>query len=150
MVIAGAIVVLAIDVRVPVFGAVTPDRPNAAYAAIRGNGRLLELPIFRPDIHFGSVYLAYARQSPRERPQGYSTTAPPAADGLARRLRGLSCGRGEIPPELGVRFVTVHHGLYEQSGFFAPGCADAAESRLRSLGWRLLARDGAISSWRSP
>ena len=63
-----------------------PTRPNAAYAAIRGDGRLLELPVFRPDIHFGSVAMAYARQSPRERPLGYSTTAPPAADRLAREL----------------------------------------------------------------
>ncbi len=94
--------------------------------------------------------LAYARQSPRERPQGYSTTAPPAADRLARELRGLSCGRGTIPAALGVRFVTVHRAQYAQSRFFGPGCAAAAESRLQALGWRLLARDGGISSWRSP
>ena len=76
---------LALDLRVPVFGAVAADEPNGAYAAIRGPGRLLELPVFRPDVHFGSAYLGYARQSPRERPQGYSTLAPPAADRLARR-----------------------------------------------------------------
>lgn len=145
-----AVVVLAVDLRVPVFGAVAPDRASAAYAAIRGDGRLLELPVFRPDLHFGSVYLAYARQAPRGRPQGYSTTAPPAADRLARELRALSCGRGEIPPELGVRFVTVHRGLYAQSGFFGPGCAAAAESQLQALGWKLLARDGAISAWQRP
>ncbi len=150
LVTAAAIAMLAIDVRVPVFGAVAPDRANGAYAAIRGEGRLLELPVFRPDIHFGSVYLAYARQSPRERPQGYSTTAPPAADRLARELRGLSCGRGAVPPELGVRYVAVHRGLYRQSGFFGEGCASAAESRLRELGWRLLARDGAVSAWVGP
>ena len=111
---------------------------------------MLELPVFRPDIHYGSVYLGYARQSPRERPQGYSTTAPPAADRLARELRGLSCGRGTVPPELGVRFVVVHRGLYRQSGFFAPGCADRAETALRRHGWRLLARAGPISSWQAP
>jgi len=141
---------LAIDVRVPVFGAVVADSPNAAYAAIGGDGRLLELPVFRPDIHFGSVAMAYARQSPRERPLGYSTTAPPAADRLARRLRPFSCGRGTIPAGLGIRFVVVHRGLYEQSGFFAAGCAARAEAALRRAGWRLLARDGAISSWELP
>ena len=149
-VVAVVLILLAADVRVQVFGAVAADRPNMAYAAIRGDGRMLELPVFRPDIHFGSVAMAYARQSPRERPLGYSTTAPPAADRLARRLRPLSCGRGTIPAELGVRFVVVHRGLYEQSGFFAADCAERAEAALRRAGWRLLARDGAISSWQRP
>ena len=144
------LVLLAIDVRVPVFGAVTADTPIAAYAAIKEHGRLLELPVFRPDIHFGSVAMAYASQSPRERPLGYSTTAPLAADRLARELRPLSCGRGTIPANLGIRFVAVHRGLYEQSGFFAPGCAARAEAALRREGWRLLGRDGAISSWERP
>ena len=139
--------VVALDLRVPVFGAVVADEPNAAYTAIRGDGRLLELPVFRPDIHFGSVYLGYTQQSPRERPQGYSTLARPAADRLARELRGLSCGRGEIPRELGIRFVAVHRGLYEQSGFFGAACADGAEEMLRATGWRLLARDGPIASY---
>jgi hypothetical protein len=143
-----SIVILALDLRVPVFGAVEPDRANRAYAAIRGSGRMFELPVFRPDIHYGSVYLAYARQSPRERPQGYSTTARPAADRLARDLRGVSCGRGAIPEALGVRFVVVHRGLYRQSRWFAPSCPDAAEAALRAAGWTLLARDGSISSWR--
>ena len=148
--VAAAIVLLALDLRVPVFAAVAADGPNAAYAAIDGTGRMLELPVFRPDLHYGSVYLGYARQSPRERPEGYSTTAPPAADRLARELRGLSCGRGTVPAELGVRFVVVHRGLYAQSGFFGPGCADRAEAALRRAGWRLLARDGVVSSWHSP
>jgi hypothetical protein len=143
-------VALAADLRVPVFAAVAADRPSAAYAAIRGDGRLLELPVFRPDIHFGSVYLGYARQSPRERPEGYSTTAPPAADHVAREIRGLSCGRGLVPSDLGVRFVVIHGALYRQSGFFAPECAARAEEALRARGWRLLARDGLISSWRAP
>jgi hypothetical protein len=143
----GLLVVLALDLRVPVFGAVAADRPSAAYAALRGPGRLLELPVFRPDVHFGSAYLAYARQSPRERPQGYSTLAAPAADRLARRLRGLSCGRGEIPAALGIRYVAVHRGLYAQSGFFRGSCAAGAEAALREAGWRLVARDGPIATY---
>jgi hypothetical protein len=141
------VVVLALDLRVPVFGAVVADEPSAAYAAIRGEGRLLDLPVFRPDLHYGSVYMGYARQSPRERPEGYSTLAPPAADRLARALRPLSCGRGEIPADLGIRFVTVHRGLYAQSGFFGPDCAAEAEAMLQAQGWRLLARDGQIASY---
>ena len=142
-----AIVAVGVDLHVPVFGAVEADRANAAYTAIRGDGRMFELPVFRPGIHFGSVYLAYARQSPRERPQGYSTTATRSAEILARDLRGLSCGRGAIPPSLGIRFVVVHRGLYRQSTWFAADCANAAEAALLAHGWRLLARDGAISSW---
>lgn len=148
--VAMLLVVLALDLRVPTFGAVTPDRSNAAYAAIRGDGRLFELPVFNPGLHFGSVYLAYARQSPRERPQGYSTTAAMASELLARDLRGVSCGVGSLPPELGVRFVTVHRALYRQSGWFAPDCADRAEAALLRSGWSLRARDGAISSWEAP
>ena len=93
---------------------------------------MLELPVFRPDIHYGSVYLGYARQSPRERPQGYSTTAPPAADRLARELRGLSCGRGTVPPELGVRFVVVHRGLYRAERFLRAGLRGQGRDRAAS------------------
>ncbi len=144
---AAAIALLAVDLRVPAFGAVAADTPNAAYAAIGGEGRVLELPVFRPDVHYGSVYLGYARQSPRERPQGYSTIAPKRAVGLARELRPLSCGRGRIPADLGIRFVAVHRGLYGQSGFFAAGCAERAEAMLQTHGWRLLTRDGPISTY---
>lgn len=142
---AAALVAVALDLRVSVFASVDPDRPSAVYAAMDGGGRLLELPVFRPDLHYGSAYLAYARQSPRERPQGYSTTAPPAADRLARDLRPLSCGRATVPGALGVRYVAVHRGLYRQSGFFADDCPARAEERLRADGWRLLAREGAIA-----
>jgi hypothetical protein len=144
------LVVLALDLRVPVFGAVAPDSPSAAYAAMRGPGRLLELPVFRPELHYGSVYLAYARQSPRERPQGYSTLAPPAADRLARGLRGLSCGRSTVPSSLGVRYVAVHRGLYVQSGFFDATCPDRAEAELRRDGWRRIAREGPIATYERP
>jgi hypothetical protein len=147
VVVGGLLLLLAVDLRVPVFGAVAADHDNAGYASIRGVGRLLELPVFRPDMHYGSAYLAYARQSPRERPQGYSTLAQPAADQLARELRGVSCGRRPIPATLGIRFVAVHRGLYEQSGFFAADCPDRAVAALRAGGWRLLASDGPISTY---
>jgi hypothetical protein len=147
VVAAAAVVVLAVDLRVPVFGAVAADTPSAAYAAMRGEGRLLELPVFRPDVHFGSAYLGYARQSPRERPQGYSTLAPPRAVGLARELRGLSCGRGTIPRKLDIRFVAIHRGLYAQSGFFGADCAARADAMLLAAGWRLVARDGPIATY---
>ncbi len=146
--VAVLLVVLALDLRVPVFAAVEADEENRAYAALRSDGRLFELPVFRPDTHYGSVYLSYAMQSPRERPQGYSTVGPTEADIVARRLRPLSCGRGAVPQA--VAFVAVHRGLYEQSGYFGPGCAGKAESALRRAGWRLLGRDGAVSVYARP
>ena len=115
-----------------------------------GDGRMLELPVFRPDIHYGSVYLGYARQSPRERPQGYSTTAPPAADRLARELRGSRAAAGRFRRSSVSASSSSTAGSTAQSGFFAPGCADKAETALRRHGWRLLARAGQISSWQSP
>ena len=142
---AAALALLAIDLHVPVFGAVEAETGAAAYAALRGEGRLLELPVFRPDLHFGSSYLSYATRSPRERPQGYSTTAPPAADRLARELRGLSCGRGELPARLGIRYVALHRGLYRQSRFFGPACPARVKTWLRARGWREVARSGAVS-----
>jgi hypothetical protein len=142
------LVVLAVDVHVKVFGAVRPDDASSAYAAISGPGRLLELPVIRPDIHFGSVYLGYARQSPRERPQGYSTTAPKRAGRWAREHRALSCGQGRV--DEGVRFVAVHRGVYRQSEFFRSGCADDAERALGAQGFRLLAREGPISTFARP
>ena len=126
-----AIVLFAADLRVPVFGAVAPDRPSEAYSAIRGPGRLLELPVFRPDVHFGSAYLAYARQSPRERPQGYSTLAAPRAVGLARELRGLACGRGDVPPALGIRFVDRPSRAVRPERLLRSGCPRRAEAKLR-------------------
>ncbi len=143
-------VALAADVRLEVFDAVAPDRESAAYAAMTGDGRLLELPVFRPDVHYGSVYVAYARQSPRERPLGYSTTAPRAADRVARELEGLSCGRGSVPASLGIRYVALHGGLYRQSGAWAPGCAAATAQALTSAGWTLLARDGPVATYAAP
>ena len=107
-------------VRVPVFGVVAADTPSAAYAALRGKGRLLELPVFRPDVHYGSVYLGFARQSPCERRGTRSTERP----------QGYS----------------MHRALYARSGFFAADCPDRAEAMLRARGRRLLARDGQIAT----
>jgi hypothetical protein len=146
-VVTGVVLVLvAVDLRVPVFGAVAADTPSAAYAAIEGEGRLLELPVIRPDLHYGSVYLGYARQSPRERPQGYSTLAPLAADRWAREQRPLSCGRGVVPDE--VEWVVVHRGVYAQSGFFGADCPARAEALLARSGWTRVARDGVLTTWR--
>ncbi len=146
--VAIAALVVAVDLHVHIFGAQKAYANDAAYAALNELGRLVELPIFRPDIDLGSVYLAYALQSPRQRPQGYSTTAAQAADGWAKRHHDLSCGIGDVPTY--VRFIAIHRGVYRRAGYVGDRCAAAAEAMLRRQGFKLLARSGAITMWQAP
>ena len=88
LVAAVATVVVAADLWVPLYDPLVADEGNAVYAQVEDAppGRLLELPPLPPDAYAGSVYLYYAMQAPRERPLGYSTSAPPAAFRVAREL----------------------------------------------------------------
>ncbi|MGH3129908.1 MAG: hypothetical protein ACRDNX_03735, partial [Gaiellaceae bacterium] len=147
-----AVGVLVVDLRVELYGSAGADERNAAYAALRRapSGRLLELPVFRPDLHYGSVYLHYAAQAPRERPGGYSTVAPRPADRVARQLRGLGCGawtrgREHLLAELGVRYVAVHGGLYAATSYVRAVCEPKARRALVAHGFRELARDGSVT-----
>src|SRR5207247_319850 len=111
-------VLLLVDLRLGLFHATAADEHNRAYAALRSAppGRLLEFPVYLPDRQEGSVYLYYAMRAPRERVAGYSTTAPPAADAILRRLNA-ACSRdglNALMDELHVRFVALHFNL--------PGC----------------------------
>ncbi len=69
------------DLWVPLYDPLVADPGNPVYARVADAppGRLLELPRLPPDAYAGSVYLYYAMQAPRERPQGYATSAPPKA-----------------------------------------------------------------------
>ncbi len=146
-------VALLADLHVRVFAASAADRGNQAYAAVKAApaGSMLELPVFLPDIHYGSVYLYYDQDLRRERPAGYSTTAPRAADELARALQPLGCGdwTTDAPgrlDDLGVTTIAVHRGLYLGN----PVQADTAWLAWRALvahGWRPLATDGAITTF---
>jgi len=139
--------VVAVDLhaQVHVYGAVQVDRHNAAYAELRNQppGRLLDLPVFMPDIRLNSIYLAYDMQAARERPTGYSTSAPLAAESTARHLRLLNCGdwREQPAKRLGVRYVAVHRGLFAA---FWPACTGRALAALRAHGFRPLAADGDV------
>ena len=111
------IALLLVDLHVPgLYGRSAADPHNAAYASLASArpGRLLELPVFLPDVHYGSVYFYYDQQARRQRPGGYSTTAQATSDGLARRLERLNCGdwSGIDLAALGVRFVALHRGLF--------------------------------------
>lgn len=140
--VAIALVVLFLDLRIPVYGAAEADPGNRAYAAARG--RVLELPVFPAERHWNSVYLYYSVQRPAQRIGGYSTTAPPEAAALLLRLRRLNCGVGRIPSGLGIRSVVVHGGLYRSSPLVQPACRQRAVAALRRQGWREVARDGPV------
>jgi hypothetical protein len=101
-----AVVLIAVDLRVDVYRALGADEDNPVYAALQAappEGRLLERPVYLPDRQEGGVYLYYALQAPRERPLGYSTTAPPEADRVARALL-----RGLDPRTFGVRWIVEY------------------------------------------
>jgi hypothetical protein len=107
LLVAGLLVLLTLDLRLGVtrYHPTAADPDNEAYAALAaaGPGRLLELPVHLPDRQEASVYLHYAMQAPRERPAGYSTAAPRAADAAARALRDDPCSARA----LGVRYLAV-------------------------------------------
>jgi hypothetical protein len=149
--IALAVVALVADLHVKLFGSSAADAGNKAYAALKTQapGQLLELPVFLPDVHLGSVYLYYDMQVKRQRPGGYSTTAPVIADSTARRLRYLNCGdwTGGQDDELrglGADAIAFHEGLYENN----PIVHDPPWFAWRALlehGFRPIAKDGAIT-----
>jgi hypothetical protein len=129
------------------------DSSNRAYATLAElpPGRILELPVFRPEIHLGSVYQAYALQTARERPSGYSTVADLDADRTARRLQPLNCGdwrngQQALLRRIGVSVVLVHAGLFEANRSVPPARA-FAEWQLSRHGWRPLVRDGGVTLW---
>jgi hypothetical protein len=126
------------------------DPANRAYAALPP-GRILELPVFKPAIHYGSVYQYYALQEARERPSGYSTVADRRADRLLRALRPLNRGdwgkgRRATVRRLGIRAILVHAGLFVDNPEVGP-TRKAAERGLRRNGYRAAVRDGDVTLW---
>jgi hypothetical protein len=107
MLVAALLVLLVLDLRLGVtrYRPSAADPDNAAYTALRDQppGRLFELPVHLPDRQEATVYLQYTMQAPRERPAGYSTTAPLEADAVVRRLRDDPCSARE----LGVRYLAI-------------------------------------------
>jgi hypothetical protein len=151
---AAVAVLLLADLHVRVFQPSAAGAGTGAYAAVSAapKGSLLELPVFLPDIHYGSVYLYYDERARRPRPTGYSTTAPPEADAIARNLQPLSCGdwtrkAAAVLAGLHVTAITLHRGLFAQNPFVA----DTAWMAWRALvahGWRPTVTDGAITTFR--
>jgi hypothetical protein len=126
------------------------DPGNLAYSALPP-GRILELPVFRPEIHYGSVYQYYALQNAHERPGGYSTVADRTADRLMQRLRPLnrgdwSGGKRQLLRDLDVTAVLVHAGLFVDNPEVGPTRA-AAERGLERNEFVPLVRDGPVRLW---
>lgn len=128
--------------------ATAADPGNAAYRAVSAGapGRTLELPIFEPGIHFGSIYDAYQPQSLRERPSGYSTLAPDAPYDFFWAYNRLNCGAWLPGDEerlrgLGVRTLLLHRGAYWQS--LRPN-AWFAWRELQRRGYRATVRGGSV------
>jgi hypothetical protein len=150
-----AILLLFVDLHVHVYRESAPGRPEQV--AYRGSGRLLELPVFDPSVHYGSVYLWYDTASQSQRPGGYATTAPKAAKRTADRLQRLNCGdwsnrTAQELDRLGVRAIALHLGLYDRSDapgrtawFALKGLADHGWSVQRSAGSVLLLEHGSGS-----
>ena len=142
LVVALAAVVLVVDLHSGVFGRSAADPGNAAYAAVRAAppGRLLELPVFLPDVHYGSSYMYYAMQAPRQRTGGYSTLATAAANAQARTLEPLNCGdwtagRTAALRRLDVSVITFHRGLFLRN-VAVPDRSWFAWQGLLDHGWR--------------
>ena len=146
-----AAVLLLADLRVNVFEPTAADQGNDAYAALRQRppGRVLEVPVFRPGIHYGSVYLYYGTQVPRERPQGYSTLAPVEADELAKELAPVNCGDwtgrpAELLERLGITSIVFHEGQFRDNPAAPDSAAFAWEALVRH-GYRPQAEDGPVT-----
>jgi hypothetical protein len=147
--LAALVILVAADLLVFPLEATVADPGNRAYAALRdeAEGRVLELPLIEPGVHYGSVYDYYQLQAPRERPGGYSTLVPqPAFDFYFLRNR-ISCGvwlpgDEEELDALGIRFVTFHEGVYAQAE--VPG-AWFGWQELVAHGYAPLARGGAVT-----
>ena len=141
-----AIAVLFVDLHARVYGKSTPGDPETAAPA--SGGHLLELPVFDPGVHYGSVYLWYDTAAQRPRPGGYSTTAPKAAKRVADRLQRLNCGdwsgdMARLVKELGVGTIALHLGLYERN----PAVPDSAWFAWRALlahGWTIQRTAGPV------
>jgi len=143
-----ATLLVAGDLLVLPFRPTAADPANAAYRQLAqaAPGRVVELPLFEPGIHFGSVYHYYAMQAPRQRPGGYSTLAPFLPYSFFWAMNRLNCGAALPEDEerlrgLGVRYVLFHAGVYEQSR--KPG-AWFAWRALERAGYRATARGGRV------
>ena len=141
-----AVALLFVDLHARVYGKSAPGDPAGAIPSAAG--RVLELPVFDPGVHYGSVYLWYETAAQRQRPGGYSTTAPKPAKKLADRLERLNCGdwSGDMAGELsrlGVGAIALHKGLYVRNPA-VPSTGWFASQGLLAHGWQVQRTAGPV------
>ncbi len=149
---AAAVVVVGADLHFEALRVSAADSGNKAVKALASgprDARLVEVPVFLPDIHYGSVYQYYETTAQRERPTGYSTTAPVIADTVARKLQPLNCGDWTTRPgrwltRLGIREISFNRGLFVLNTA-VPGRTWFAWRGLVLHGFRPWVTDGAIT-----
>jgi hypothetical protein len=146
---AGLVLLVALDLIVQPLSATAADPQNRAYSALAASppGRVLEMPLFEPGVHYASVYDYYQLQAATEQPSGYSTLAPEDAFRFYERFKRLNCGvwlRGDeaFLRSLGISRVVFHAGLYRQAS--RRGAWFAWRS-LNRLGPGAAARGGAVT-----
>jgi hypothetical protein len=145
IVVAVVIALLFVDLHAHVYRQSAVGHPDRV--AYHGPGRVLELPIFDPSVHYGSVYQWYDTSSQRQRPSGYSTTAPRVAKQTADRLQRLNCGdwsddTAGLLDRLGVRAIVFHLGLFDHVNG-----GDSAWFALQALadhGWNVQRMEGSV------
>ena len=151
-----AVALLFVDLHVHLYGASAADEHNRAYDALRAAppGRLLELPVFFPDLHYGSVYVYYDMRARRERPAGYSSVAPRVAYQPLTELVSANCGRlggRQLATlhRLGVRYLAVHRALFRFRRQQRQSCTPPPPGlRIRTL--PRLARDHGVTMYKLP
>lgn len=145
VVVALVIALLFVDLHARVYG---KSAPGDRSAVTNISSRLLELPVFDPGVHYGSVYLWYDTVAHVQRPGGYSTTAPKIAKATARRLERLNCGDwsantvGELQ-RLGVQTIALHLGLFLRNAA-VPNRSYFAWRGLVRHGWKVVRRAGPV------
>jgi hypothetical protein len=141
-----AVALLFVDLHAHIYGKSAPGDPVGAVPSAAG--RLLEVPVFDPGVHYGSVYLWYDTAAQRQRPGGYSTTAPRSAKTVADHLERLNCGdwsdgmAGELK-RLGVGSIALHRGLYVRNPA-VPSTGWFASRELLAHGWQVQRTAGPV------
>jgi hypothetical protein len=145
------VVLVALDLVVQPLSATAADPDNQVYSRLAASppGRALELPLFQPGVHYGSVYDYYELQAARQHPNGYSTLAPSETfDFFGTHVR-LNCGvwlpgdESELET-LGITRIVFHRGLYAQAHRLGVQFAEVA---LWDAGWHPSGSDGRVTLW---